>query len=215
MLLQEKQKKTKQNGKYAKTPIKLVFWGGYPNMRKCKKWILSKTCLAPFVSGREKKRASSCTLCFGHKLFWVQNSQNEENYIKIAVPTEIAENQKGHHFYWKTCRLAWVKKVGFTNCVFEKLCSSENILFIVFSAKHSSCSKKAVLKNKKFMKSSGLFLNMARRCFRLLFSGFNVFVVCFLCVWSSSKSVKDACVFFPVLGRLWGRFFLFIWIWKV
>ena len=36
------------------------------------------------------------------------------------------------------------EKLGFTNCVFEKLCSSENTIFIVFSAKHSSCNKKAV-----------------------------------------------------------------------
>ena len=31
-----------------------------------------------------------------------------------------------------------VEKVGFTNCVFEKLCFfSENTLFMVFSAKHN------------------------------------------------------------------------------
>ena len=35
------------------------------------------------------------------------------------------------------------EKVGFTNCVSEKLCSPENTLFIVFSAKHSSCNLKS------------------------------------------------------------------------
>ena len=33
------------------------------------------------------------------------------------------------------------EKVGSTNCVFEKLCPSENTIFIVFSG-DSSCNKK-------------------------------------------------------------------------
>ena len=44
------------------------------------------------------------------------------------------------------------EKVGFTNCVIEKLCSSENTIFIVLSAKHSSCNKKRYVKNSKCMK---------------------------------------------------------------
>ena len=51
-----------------------------------------------------------------------------------------------------------VEKVGFTNCVFEKLCFPENTIFIVFSAKHSFQKPKLyVEKNRKFMKNSGLF----------------------------------------------------------
>ena len=62
------------------------------------------------------------------------------------------------------------EKVGFTNCVFEKLCFSENTIFIVFSAKHSFSKQKLyVEKNRKFMKNSGLFLNMAKWCFLGLF----------------------------------------------
>ena len=63
------------------------------------------------------------------------------------------------------------EKGGFTNCGFEKLCFfSENTIFIVFSAKHSFSKAKMVLKkNKKFMKNSGLFLNMAKWCFLGLF----------------------------------------------
>ena len=62
------------------------------------------------------------------------------------------------------------------------------------------------------MRNSGLFLNMAERCFLFVFSGFNVFVVCLcvcVCVWWSCKSVKNAC--FPQFWRLflWG-FFLII-----
>ena len=36
------------------------------------------------------------------------------------------------------------EKVGFTNCVFEKVCFSENTIFIVFSAKHSFSKTKIV-----------------------------------------------------------------------
>ena len=63
-----------------------------------------------------------------------------------------------------------VEKVGFTNCVFEKMCFPENTIFIVFSAKHSFSKTKTVCwKNRKFMKNSGLFLNMAKWCFGGLF----------------------------------------------
>ena len=55
------------------------------------------------------------------------------------------------------------EKVGFTNCVFEKLCFPENTIFIVFSEKHSFSKQELyVEKNRKFMKNSGLFLNMAK-----------------------------------------------------
>ena len=39
--------------------------------------------------------------------------------------------------------------MGSTNCVFEKLCSSENPIFIVLSAKHSSCNKKRYVEKQK------------------------------------------------------------------
>ena len=52
---------------------------------------------------------------------------------------------------------------SFPLAVFEKLCFPENTIFIVFSAKHSlSKTKNCMLKNRKFMKNSGLFLNMAK-----------------------------------------------------
>ena len=92
-----------------------------------------------------------------------------------------------------------VEKVGFTNCVFEKLCFPENTIFIVFSAKHSFFKKQKlyVEKNRKFMKNSGLFLNMAKWCFLGgLFFGVLILKVCFWCVWYCFKSVKNVC-FFP------------------
>ena len=99
-----------------------------------------------------------------------------------------------------------VEKVGFTNCVFEKLCFfSENTIFLVFSANHSfSKTKLYVEKNRKFMKNCGLFLNMAKWCFLgLFFWGFNIEKVCFWCVWHCFKSVKNAC-FLKFFGAFLG-----------
>ena len=97
------------------------------------------------------------------------------------------------------------EKVGFTNCVFEKLCFPENTIFIVFSAKHSFSKTKTVCwKNRKFMKNSGLFLNMANGVFWVwFFWGFNIKKVCFWCVWHCFKSVKNAW-FFPVFWAFLG-----------
>ena len=47
-------------------------------MRKMKKWTFSKNCLTLFVSGREKKRAFSCTLSVLAEIFLDQNSENQE-----------------------------------------------------------------------------------------------------------------------------------------
>ena len=60
-------------------------------------------------------------------------------------------------FFGKSCFFDMGEKVGFTNCVFEKVCFSENTIFIVFPAKHSfSKTKNCMLKkNRKFMKIVG------------------------------------------------------------
>ena len=53
------------------------------------------------------------------------------------------------------------EKVGFTVFFF-----SENTIFIVFSANTAFQKQKLYVdKNRKFMKNSGLFLNMAKWCF--------------------------------------------------
>ena len=41
------------------------------------------------------------------------------------------------------------EKVGFTTCVFQNLWTSENTIFIVFSAKRSSCNKKLYVEKKQ------------------------------------------------------------------
>ena len=68
-----------------------------------------------------------------------------------------------------------------------------------------------MLKKRKYMKNSGLFLNMENWCFLGLFiSDFNGF-----CVSAIVAKVLKMLVFPPVLGLLWGGLFLFVWAWKV
>ena len=88
-------KKKKKMGK-AKKPIKIVFflrWSS-KNVKKQKKWIFSKNCLTLFVSGREKKRAFSCTLSVLAKIFFGPKQCKSGKTIKIVVSAEIAQNQK-------------------------------------------------------------------------------------------------------------------------
>ena len=108
------------------------------------------------------QKCGKCKNGFLAKIAWHYLCQ--EKTIKRAVSAEIAQNQNWHLF--REFFFDMGEEVGFANCVFEKLCSSQNTIFVVFSAKHSSCNKKAVRwKKQKILKNSGLFLNMAKRCF--------------------------------------------------
>ena len=53
---------------------------------------------------------------------------------------------------FKKVFLGMGEKVGFTSIAFGKQCFAENIIFIVFSANHSNCSKKDVEKTKMYEK---------------------------------------------------------------
>ena len=109
-------------------------------IQKCetsKKWNFSKNCLTLFVSGREKKRAFSCTLSVLAKVFFGPKQCKAGSTIKIGVSAEIAKKTQMTPFFGKKVFFDMVEKVGFTNCVFEKLCFPENTIFVVFSAKHS------------------------------------------------------------------------------
>ena len=69
-------------------------------------------------------------------------------------------------FFGKKVFFDMGEKVGFTNCVFEKLCFAENTIVIVFSENTAFQKQNMYVKqNRKFMKNSGLFLNMAKWCF--------------------------------------------------
>ena len=118
----------------------------------------------------EEKRAFSLQLSVLAKFFFGPKQCEAGNTIKIGVSADIAQKQKWHLFLEKGVFFDMGEKVGFTNCVFEKLCFPENTIFIVFSAKHSFSKTKTVCwKNRKFMKNSGLFLNMANGVFWVWF----------------------------------------------
>ena len=53
------------------------------------------------------------------------------NAIQIGASAEITK--KMTPFFVKRCFFDMVEKMGFTNCVFEKLCFPENIIYSVFS----------------------------------------------------------------------------------
>ena len=180
MLETEKQKKEENRmEKGQNNYINRYFSGCHPKMDESEKIIFSKNCLTLFVSGREKNAHFRA-----HYLFWPFGAQNSVgSTIKIVVSEEIAQNQKWYRFLKKVF-FDMGEKVFFLT-VFWKLCSSENTIFIVLSEKHSSCNKKLYVEKKhKTMKNSGLFLNMAKRCFLFVcFSGLMVLWFGFLCVW--------------------------------
>ena len=111
------------------------------------------------------------TICFGQK-FVDENSANQKNYKNSGFSRNCPKPKMTP--FLKKVFFDMGEKVSFTNCVFEKLCSSENTIAI---------RKLYVEQNRKFMKNSELFLNMAKWCFGGCFLSFNGFVVCFLCVW--------------------------------
>ena len=185
------------------------------NVKKQKEWIFSKNCLTLFVSGREKKRAFSCTLSVLAKIFFGPKQCKPGKTMKIVVSAEIAQNQKWHLFFEKGVFFDMGEKVGFTNCVFEKLCFTENTIFIVFSAKHIfSKAKWYVEKTANLWKIVGCFWtwqNVWGGCF---FWGFSVIVVWFWCVWHSSRSVKMLA--FPSFWGFCGvAYSCLFWVWKV
>ena len=115
-----------------------------PKCEKSKKWIFSKNWLTLFVSGREKKRAFSCTLSvLAKNFFWPKTVQTRKNYKNSGFSGNCPK-AKMTPFFGKRCFFDMGEKVGFTNCVFEKLCFPENTIFILFSAKHSFSKAKTV-----------------------------------------------------------------------
>ena len=104
------------------------------------------------------------------------------------------------------------EKVGFTNCVFQRLCFSwKHYFYSVFSKTQLFKNKNCMLKKtENIWKIVGCFWTWKNGVFWVCFFwGFSVIVVCFWCVWHSSRSVKNAC-FSQFFGLLWGGLFLLI-----
>ena len=89
-----------------------------------------------------KTRIFVHTICFGQMFFGTKTVQSRKHYKNRGFSGNC--KNKNDTFFWKKVFFDMVEKVGFTNCVFEKLCLSENTIFIVFSAKHSFSKTKTV-----------------------------------------------------------------------
>ena len=93
----ETEKGKKKKMEKAKKPYKnrvFLRWSS-KNVKNQKKMdFFCKNCLTLFVSGREKKRAFSCTLSVLAKKFFGPKQWKPRNTIKIGVSAEIAQNQK-------------------------------------------------------------------------------------------------------------------------
>ena len=102
-----------------------------------------------------------------------------------------------------------VEKVGFTNCVFEKLCFAENTICIVFSAKHSFSKTKTVCwqKTENLWKIVGCFWTWQNGVF-WFFSGFNITRFVFGVSGIVSKVLKMLVFFFPVFWAFLGWLFV-------
>ena len=105
--------------------------------------------------------------------------------------------------------------MGFTKCVFEKLCFLKTLFYSVFSKTQLFKSKNYMLKNRKFMKNSGLFLNMATWCFLGLL--FEVLMLLWF-VFGVSGIVPEVLkmLVFPVFWGFCGvAYSCLFWVWRV
>ena len=93
------------------------------------------------------------------------------------------------------------EKVGFTNCVFEKLCFSESTILKVFSEKHSRGNTNTVCKQKaeNWWKNVGCFEH-GKRVFFVCFLFQALISLCFCLV--KLQECKKACFFASFLGRV-------------
>ena len=162
-----------------------------------------------------KTRIFVHTICFGQNFFWTKTVQTRKNYKNSGLSGNCPK-PKMTPFLWKRCFFDMGEKVGFTNCVFEKLCFTENTIFIVFSAKHSFSKAKMVCwKNRKFMKNSGLFLNMAKWCFLGLFFQVLVLLRFIFGVFGIVPVLKMLVFFLKFLGFCGVAYSCLFWVWKV
>ena len=95
-----------------------------------------------------EKRAFSLQLSVLAKIFfWTKTVQSRKHYQNMGFQRILPKTQNDT-FSLKKVFFDMGEKVGFTNCVFQKLCFPENTIFIVFSAKHSFSKTKTVCSKK-------------------------------------------------------------------
>ena len=122
------------------------------------------------MSGREKKaRIFVHTICFGQNFLWTKTVQSRKHYKNRGFSGNC-KKAKLTPFFGKRCFLTWLKKWVLLT-VFLKSCVFLKTLFLLCFQQNTAFQKQKlyVEKNRKFMKNSGLFLNMAKWCFLGLF----------------------------------------------
>ena len=161
--IETEKKKTKW--KRPKNPIRIVLFKVV--IQRCEK--IKNGFLANLPDTICVRKGEQCifvhTICFG-PIFLTKTVQTRKHYKNSGFNGNCPK-PKMTPLFWEKVSFDMGERVGFTNCVFEKVCfSQKKHYFIVFSAKHSSCNKKlCVERNRKFMKNCGLFLNMPKWCF--------------------------------------------------
>ena len=140
----------KKKWKKTKKTYNNWFLGGYPKMRRWKKvdfW--QKLPDTIFASGREKNAHFRAQYLFWPQtVFCAKSMKTRKNHETSGFSGNWPKPKKTP-FVWKRCFFSMGEKVFFTNCVFAKLCSSANTIFIAFSAKSSSCSKNMYVEKQK------------------------------------------------------------------
>ena len=185
-------------------------------IQKCEKskknWIFCKNWLTLFVSVREKKkRAFSCTLSvLAKNFFGPKTVQTRKNYKNSGFSGNCPK-PKMTPFFGKGCFLTCVKKWVLLTVFFKSCASWKHYFYSVFSKTQLFKNKNCMLKKtENIWKIVGCSWTRQNGVFWVCFFwGFSVIVVCFWCVWHSSRSVKNAC-FSQFFGFLWGGLFLLI-----
>ena len=150
--------------KRAQNPI-----NGHPKTRNEKTWIASKNLLIPFVSGSEEACAFSCRLpVLAQNIFWAQSSQNQEKQQKLWFQRKLPKTKNDTFLGVVFCGMG--EKL-FLLTVFLESCVLLKALFLqcFHQITAVAATKMYVDKKQKISENSGLFLNMAKRCFCLRF----------------------------------------------
>ena len=154
-------------------------------MRKMKQnWCLANFAWHYLCQEGSKTWIFVHTICFGQS-FGAKTVKTRKHYTNCGF-SENCPKPKMTPFFEKWF-LGWVKKVVSTNCVFEKLCSSEKAVAI---------KKMHVERNRKFMINCGL-VEHGKMVFSVFFQ-----VLMFLCFFS----------FFECFLFLEGLFFCFLFV---
>ena len=120
--------------------------------------------------------------------------QSHQTLQTLGLQQAQGKTQNGT-FGCKSAILGGGLERGFTICDTSKLCSAENTIAIVFSAKHSFADmKECNLKKTKIYQKKGLFAKMQKAVFLVCFFVFGGFVFCFssafLCLCLVKKAQK-------------------------